>query len=100
MHILLLKEILLLQKLKIEVLLLQEIGFLAFKNNVPFTECISKVNGVLIDNAESLDVVMLMYNLLECSKNCRKTPGNLRNYYRDEPNDFPAENYNANPIQF
>ena len=43
---------------------------------------------------------MLMYNLLECSKNCRKTTGNLWNYYRDEPNDFPVENYNENPIQF
>ena len=28
--------------------------FLAFKNNAPFTNCISKVNNVLIDNAEDL----------------------------------------------
>ena len=41
---------------------------LAFKNNVPFTNCISKINNVLIDNAEDLDVVMPMYNLLENSK--------------------------------
>ena len=27
-----------------------------------------------------------MYNLLECSKNYRKTTGSLWNYYRDEPN--------------
>ena len=27
-----------------------------------------------------------MYNLLEHSKNYRKTPGSLWNYYRDEPN--------------
>ena len=72
--------------------------FLAFKNNAPFTNCISKINNVLIDNAEDLDVVMPMYNLLECSKNYRKTTGSLWNYYRDEPNDFPANNYNANPI--
>ena len=38
---------------------------LAFKNNAPFTYCISKINGVKIDNAEDLDVVMHMYNLLE-----------------------------------
>ena len=31
---------------------------LAFKNNAPFIDCISKVNGVLIDNAEDLDVLM------------------------------------------
>ena len=39
--------------------------FLAFKNNAPFTNCISKINNVLIDNAEDLDVVMPMYNLVE-----------------------------------
>ena len=39
--------------------------FLAFKNNASFTNCISKINNVLIDNAEDLDVVMPMYNLLE-----------------------------------
>ena len=43
--------------------------FLAFKNNTPFTNCISKINNVLIDNAEDLDIVMPMYNLLEYSKN-------------------------------
>ena len=44
-----------------------------FKNNAPFINCISKINGVKIDNAEDLDVVMPMYNLLEYSKNYRKT---------------------------
>ena len=42
---------------------------LAFKNNSPFINCISKINGVKIDNAEDLDVVIPMYNLLEYSKN-------------------------------
>ena len=32
----------------------------AFKNNAPFINCISKTNGVQIDSAEDLDVVMLM----------------------------------------
>ena len=41
----------------------------AFKNNAPLINCISKINGILIDNAEDLDVVMPMYNLLEYSKN-------------------------------
>ena len=44
------------------------------------------INGIRIDNAEDLDVVMAMYNLLEYSKNYRKTAGSLWNYYRDEPN--------------
>ena len=41
----------------------------AFKNNTPFINCISKINGVKIDKAEDLDVVMPMYNLPEYSKN-------------------------------
>ena len=61
--------------------------FLAFKNNTPFTNCISKINNLLIDNAEDLDVVMPIYNLLEYSKNYRKTTGGFWNYYRDEPNN-------------
>ena len=44
-------------------------AFLAFKNNAPFTNCISKINNVLLGNAEDLDIVMSMYNLLEYSKN-------------------------------
>ena len=43
-----------------------------FKNNAPFINCISKINGVKIDNAEDLDVLMPMYNLLEYSKSYKK----------------------------
>ena len=57
-----------------------------FKNNAPFLSCVSKINGKLVENAEDLDVVMPMYNLLEYSKNYQKTSGSLFNYYRDEPN--------------
>ena len=41
----------------------------AFKSNAPYhhINCISKINGVQIDNTEELDVVMPMYNLLEYS---------------------------------
>ena len=65
---------------------------LVFKNNAPFTNCISKINGVKIDNAEDLGVVMPMYNLLEYSKNYRKTTGSLWNYYRDEANSSTDNN--------
>ena len=57
-----------------------------FKNNTPFTNCLSKINGIKIDNAEDFYVVMPMYNLLEYSKNYRKATGSSWNYYRDEPN--------------
>ena len=62
-----------------------------FKNNALFISCTSKINGVKIDNAEELDVVMPMYNLLEYSKNYRKTTGSLWNYYRDEPNSSTVD---------
>ena len=66
---------------------------MAFKNNAPLITCISKINGVQIDNAEEdLDVVMLMYNLLEYSKNYRKTTRDLWNYYRDEPSSTLSSN--------
>ena len=39
------------------------------KNNAPFISCISKISGVLVENAEDLRIVMPMYNLLEYSKN-------------------------------
>ena len=48
---------------------------LAFKNNAPFTSRILKINNTLIDNAEDLDIVMPMNNLIEYSKNYRKTTG-------------------------
>ena len=41
---------------------------------------------------------MPMYNLLEYSKNYRKTTGSLWNYYRDEPNNPPPADYNEEPI--
>ena len=68
---------------------------LAFKNNAPFIGCVSKINNVLIDNAEDLDIVMSIYNFLEYSKNYRKTTSSLWNYYRDELSD--DENNNNNP---
>ena len=71
---------------------------LILKNNAPFVSCITRINGELIEDADDLDIVMPMYNLLEYSKNCRKTIGSLYNYYRDElsddnnPNNFPSTN--------
>ena len=50
---------------------------LTFKNCAPFTNCISKINNTQIDYAEYTDIVMLMYNLIECSDNYSKTSGSL-----------------------
>ena len=57
------------------------------KNNAPFVSCITRINGELNEDADDLDIVMSMYNLLEYSKNYRKTIGSLYNYYRNELSD-------------
>ena len=36
-----------------------------FKNCAPFIDWISEVNNTQVDNAKYLDIVMLMYNLVE-----------------------------------
>ena len=47
-----------------------------------------KQNKLLkIDNAQYIDTVMPMYNLIEYSNNNSKTSGNLWQYYKDEPNE-------------
>ena len=45
---------------------------LILKSNAPFVSCITRINGELIEDADDLDIVMSMYNLLEYSKNYRK----------------------------
>ena len=65
---------------------------LIFKNNAPFVSCITRINGELIEDADDLDIVMPIYNLLEYSKNYRKTIGSLYNYYRDELSDDADDN--------
>ena len=54
-----------------------------FKINVPFRSCISKIDSTLIDNAEDLNIAMLMYKLLEYSQHYSMISGSLWNYYRD-----------------
>ena len=66
------------------------------KNNAPFISCILKINGVLVENAEDLDIVMPMYNLLEYSKNYSKTSASLWSYYRDELTDETNNNNDPN----
>ena len=56
-----------------------------FNNCAPFTGCISEINNIQIDNAKDLDVVMPMYDLIECISNYSETSGSLCQYYRDDP---------------
>ena len=67
-----------------------------FKNCAPFTNCISKINNTQIDNAEYIDIVMPMYNLIENSDNYSKTSGSLWQYCKN----IPAVNNNGNIVDF
>ena len=49
----------------------------AFKHCASFTKCITTVDGTTIDDAENLDLVMPMYNLIECSSNYFETTGSF-----------------------
>ena len=74
----------------------------------PFTNCISEINDVQIDNSKDIDILMPMYNLIEYIDNYSKTPGSLWQYYRDEPYldnnaaiaDFPADDNNSASLKF
>ena len=67
-----------------------------FKNCAPFTNCISEINNTQIDNAQDIDIVMPMYNLIEYSDNYAKTTGSLWQYCKD----IPALNANDEIIAF
>ena len=67
--------------------------------NVPhlkITNCISKTNNTQIDNAEYIDIVLPMYNLIEYSDNCSETFGSLWQYCKE----IPALNNNGNIVDF
>ena len=48
-----------------------------FKNCAPFTKCITQINDEQVDNADNLDVIMPIYNLIEYSNNYSDTSGSL-----------------------
>ena len=58
----------------------------AFKNCAPFTKCITHINDEHVDNADNLNIVKPMYNLIEYSDNYSDTSGNLWQFKRDEQN--------------
>ena len=58
---------------------------ITIKNCAPFANCISEINNTQIDNAKDIDIIMPMYNLIECSDNYSKTSRSLWHYYRDKP---------------
>ena len=79
-----------------------------FKNCASFTDCITKRNNTQVDDAQKIDLVMPMYNLVEYSDAYSKTSGNLWQYYRDQPvldnngniTDFLHDNNNSASFKF
>ena len=58
-----------------------------FKDCSPFTKYISRINNTDIDNAQDIDIVIPMFNLIEHSDNYSNTSGSLWQYCKDDPND-------------
>ena len=73
-----------------------------FKNYAPFTNCISGINNTQVDDAQDMDIVMQMYNLIKYIDTHSKTSWSLWQNYREEPAldnnrsiiDFPANDNN------
>ena len=66
----------------------------AFKNCAPFTTCATHINGEHVETAENLDIIMLMYNLIEYSDNYADSSGSLYQFKRDESPMNNAGNLN------
>ena len=58
-----------------------------FKNCPPFTESKGQINNTQTENVKYIDVVMLMYNLIEYIDTYSTISGSLWQYYRDDPNN-------------
>ena len=67
-----------------------------FKNCAPFTKSINRINGTDINNAQDIDMLMPMHNLIEYSDTCSKTSGSLWKYYKNDPNSDVTECKNKN----
>ena len=68
-----------------------------FKNSAPFTICISDINNTQVDNAKDIDIVMPVYNLIQCSDNYSKTSGSLWQCCKDIP---AVDNNNNATVDF
>ena len=64
----------------------------AFKNCALFTKCKTHINDEHVDNADNLDILIPMYNLIEYSDNYSDTSGSLWQFKRDEPPAINAGN--------
>ena len=74
------------------------------KNCTSITDCITEINNIQVDDAQNIDVVMPMYNLIDYSDIYSRTSESLWQKYWDEPTlnkngnaiDFPENKNNTN----
>ena len=70
----------------------------AFKNCAPFTKCITKIDGTTVDEAQDLDLVTPMYNLIKYGSNYPETTGSLCLYSKDQAFMFDADIQNTDDV--
>ena len=68
----------------------------AFKNCGPFIKCITKIDGTTIGDADDLDLVMLIYILIEYSSNYSEPRGSLWFHSKEKATTFNADIANNN----
>ena len=78
-----------------------------FKNCAPFKRCRTEINDTFVDEADFINIAMLMYNLIEYNDNYSDTSRSLLGFKRDEvannadvtnDDNAPSFNYKANLI--
>ena len=67
-----------------------------FKNFELFTYCISIIKDTQAGNSHDNDVVIAIYNLIECDDNDSKATGVLWQYCKDDPTINVADGNTAN----
>ena len=60
--------------------------YLKIEHHLHLPNCMGKVQNTQTDKAKNIDVVMLIYNLIEYGDNCSNALVILWQYYRDESN--------------
>ena len=60
----------------------------SFENCASFVKCITQIDEETTYDAEDLELVMSMYNLIEHRSNYSEATGTLWFYSKDEPTDY------------
>ena len=72
---------------------------IAFKNCASLIKCVTKIYGTTIDDTEDLDLVILMYSLIEYCSNYFNKMGSLWFYSKDKATDFSNKIWNTDAFK-